>query len=133
MPILYRTKASATGGRAGHGATEDGTVDVTLTVPKELDPDGLVRQSARRALAGATVPFSDPPVHEVTWLRMTLDGGQPPPPGEAFVGSLVRSDGLAVPVVFDDEGFALVVGLPPGEGRLVLAPKLPPYKEGKKP
>ena len=24
MPILYTTKASATGGRAGHGATEDG-------------------------------------------------------------------------------------------------------------
>ncbi len=105
----------------------------TLEMAAELDPDGLVRQSARRALAGATVPFSDPPVHEVTWLRMTLDGGQPPPPGEAFVGSLVRSDGLAVPVVFDDEGFALVPGLPPGEGRLVLAPKLPPYKEGKKP
>lgn len=40
MPILYRTKASATGGRAGHGATEDGTVDVTLTVPKELGGDG---------------------------------------------------------------------------------------------
>ena len=40
MPILYRTKASATGGRAGHGATEDGTVDVTLTLPKELGGDG---------------------------------------------------------------------------------------------
>jgi hypothetical protein len=62
---------------------------------------------------------------------MTLESGQPP--GEAFVGSLVRSDGIAVPVVFDDEGFALVPGLPPGEGRLVLAPKLPAYKEGKKP
>ena len=40
MPILYRTKASATGGRAGHGVTEDGTVDVTLTLPKELGGDG---------------------------------------------------------------------------------------------
>ena len=40
MPILYTTKASATGGRAGHGATEDGVLDVTLTVPKELGGDG---------------------------------------------------------------------------------------------
>ncbi|MDR6756042.1 Ohr subfamily peroxiredoxin [Mycoplana sp. BE70] len=40
MPILYTTKASATGGRAGHGASEDGVLDVTLTVPKELGGDG---------------------------------------------------------------------------------------------
>lgn len=40
MPILYRTKASATGGRAGRGASEDGAVDVTLTVPKEIGGDG---------------------------------------------------------------------------------------------
>jgi len=114
--------------------TQDATAPArkeTLELAAELDPDGLVRQTARRALAGATAPFAAPPVHEVAWLRMTLDSGQPP--GEAFVGSVVRSDGLAVPVVFDEEGFALVPGLPPGEGRLVLAPKLPSYKEGKKP
>ncbi len=40
MPILYTTKASATGGRSGHGASEDGVLDVTLTVPKELGGDG---------------------------------------------------------------------------------------------
>ena len=40
MPILYTTQASATGGRAGHGASEDGVLDVTLTVPKELGGDG---------------------------------------------------------------------------------------------
>lgn len=40
MPILYTTRASATGGRAGHGASEDGVLDVTLTVPKELGGDG---------------------------------------------------------------------------------------------
>src|SRR6218665_1517359 len=40
MPILYTTKASATGGRAGHGASADGVLDVTLTVPKELGGDG---------------------------------------------------------------------------------------------
>ncbi|MDO1581440.1 organic hydroperoxide resistance protein [Rhizobium oryzicola] len=40
MPILYTTKGSATGGRAGHGASENGVLDVTLTVPKELGGDG---------------------------------------------------------------------------------------------
>ncbi len=34
--VLYRTKATATGGREGHARTEDGTLDLTLTTPKEL-------------------------------------------------------------------------------------------------
>ena len=41
MPILYTTKASATGGRAGHAVSENGVLDVTLTVPKELGGFGL--------------------------------------------------------------------------------------------
>ncbi|MDS7596438.1 organic hydroperoxide resistance protein [Agrobacterium tumefaciens] len=41
MAILYTTKATATGGgRAGNSRTEDGVLDVTLTVPKELGGDG---------------------------------------------------------------------------------------------
>lgn len=41
MAILYTTKSTATGGgRAGHAATADGVLDVTLTVPKELGGDG---------------------------------------------------------------------------------------------
>jgi HEAT repeat protein len=94
-----------------------------LAIASELDPDGTVRQGARRAMNGATSPYAPPAISECAWLRLTLDsGGQP---GEAFVGSIVRSDGLAVPIVFDEEGFAVVPGLPPGEARLVLAPRLP--------
>ncbi|HVH45038.1 MAG TPA: HEAT repeat domain-containing protein, partial [Labilithrix sp.] len=99
----------------------------TLEIAAHLDPDGPTRQAARRALGGATTPFGEPAIHEAAWIQVTRHGGQPP--GEAFVGSLVRSDGLAVPIVFDEEGHALVAGLPPGEARLVLAPKLPAYKE----
>jgi lipoyl-dependent peroxiredoxin len=40
MKILYTTKGSATGGRSGHAASEDGVLDVTLTTPKELGGDG---------------------------------------------------------------------------------------------
>ncbi|MBX3258116.1 MAG: HEAT repeat domain-containing protein [Labilithrix sp.] len=102
----------------------------TLELAAELDPDGPVRQTARRALAGATTAFADPAVHEVAWLRLTrVDGGAP---GEAFAGSVVRSDGVAIPIAFDEEGFAVVPGLPPGEARLVLAPRLPAYTETKR-
>lgn len=38
--IMYTGKATSTGGRAGHGKTDDGVLDVTLTTPKELGGDG---------------------------------------------------------------------------------------------
>ncbi|MDR3514937.1 MAG: organic hydroperoxide resistance protein [Azospirillaceae bacterium] len=38
--VLYRTTARATGGRDGHAATLDGTLDVKLTTPKELGGAG---------------------------------------------------------------------------------------------
>lgn len=37
--ILYTTKATATGGRDGSSKSEDGKVDVKLSVPKELGGD----------------------------------------------------------------------------------------------
>jgi Ohr subfamily peroxiredoxin len=38
--VLYRTSATATGGRDGHAATADGAFDVKLTTPKELGGGG---------------------------------------------------------------------------------------------
>lgn len=38
--VLYRTSATATGGRDGHAATADGSLDVTLATPKELGGGG---------------------------------------------------------------------------------------------
>lgn len=40
MKIMYTTRATSTGGRSGHGKSEDGVLDVTLTTPKELGGDG---------------------------------------------------------------------------------------------
>jgi Ohr subfamily peroxiredoxin len=51
MPILYTTKGSATGGRAGHGASENGVLDVTLTVPKELGGDGATGTNPEQLFA----------------------------------------------------------------------------------
>lgn len=40
MSILYRTEATATGGRTGHAATKDGALSVDLVTPKELGGPG---------------------------------------------------------------------------------------------
>lgn len=40
MKVLYTTKATATGGRDGKAATEDGKVQVKLSTPKELGGAG---------------------------------------------------------------------------------------------
>jgi lipoyl-dependent peroxiredoxin len=49
--VLYRTKASATGGREGHARTEDGTLDVNLTIPKELGGNGAPGNNPEKLFA----------------------------------------------------------------------------------
>jgi len=118
----------------------------TLGVAARLDPDRGVRFTAGRALGvdrdvRAARISSSPPrprdrdatdATEVVWLRLVAlarpTAATPPaaiPSG--MTATLVRADGLAIPVSFDDDGYALVLGVPPGEGRLVLAPRLPAY------
>jgi Ohr subfamily peroxiredoxin len=40
MKTLYTAKATAKGGRKGHVKTEDGAIDLPLSMPKELGGDG---------------------------------------------------------------------------------------------
>ena len=40
VTVLYRTSATATGGRDGHARSEDGKVDLQLSTPKELGGSG---------------------------------------------------------------------------------------------
>lgn len=40
VTVLYRTSATATGGRDGHARSEDGSLDVQLSTPKELGGAG---------------------------------------------------------------------------------------------
>lgn len=58
MPILYRTTASATGGRAGQAKSKDGVLDVTLTVPKELGGDGARGTNPSNSLPPVIPPAS---------------------------------------------------------------------------
>jgi len=105
----------------------------TLELAAQLDPDGPTRAAARRALAtvGAAteeaLPFPRVPGGgEAAWLRIAPNGTKPT--STAFVAAVLRADGTAVPIAFDDDGFAIVPAMPPGEARLVLAPRLPSYE-----
>ena len=40
MSIAYTANATSTGGREGHGRTDDGKLDVKLSLPKEMGGDG---------------------------------------------------------------------------------------------
>jgi osmotically inducible protein OsmC len=51
MNILYTTKGSATGGRSGKAASEDGVLQVTLTTPKALGGDGAVGTNPEQLFA----------------------------------------------------------------------------------
>ncbi len=107
--------------------TQDGPAPsraLALATAARLDPDPMVRWMAGRALDGRPATLRSAPSNEVAWVRVTEPGGGAPT-GSPFIGALVRADGLAVPIVFDDDGYALVLGVPPGEARLVLAPRLP--------
>ncbi len=98
---------------------------LTLENATRFDPDFESRQVARLGLGESPSPWGLPIASETAWLRIARKEGAP---FDRYVGSLVRSDGVAVPIAFDEDGYAIVPGMPPGEARLVLAPRLPSYK-----
>jgi hypothetical protein len=97
---------------------------LTLETAARLDPDAIVRTAARRALERAPLP-STAPYREVAWVLMAPAEGASLPSDET--GLFVREDGLAMPFAFDGDGYALVIGVPPGGGTVRLAPRLPAY------
>ena len=97
-----------------------------LDLAARLDPDRVVQSIARMALAGAPPPHGAPS-RDVAWLRLVAPGGDGAATAEEMTGALLDADGLAWPVAFDPDGYALVPGLPAGEASLRLAPRVPPY------
>ncbi len=51
MSILYTAQASATGGRAGRAVSDNGVLDVKLTVPKEMGGDGATGTNPEQMFA----------------------------------------------------------------------------------
>jgi HEAT repeat protein len=97
----------------------------TLRLAANLDPDRPTRMIASRALR--SLPPILPASTQVAWIHLDVVAGEKIP--TAMLGAVLRSDGLAVPIAFDDDGFALVPGMPLGSARLVLAPRLPSDKD----
>jgi len=109
-----------------------GREDRQATLPREtleaaagLDPDRVVRWMARRALARRR-PCSGRSVRrEVAWIQLVAAPNATLLRDETAM--LVQSDGSALPLAFDGDGYALVPGVRSGESRLRLAPRLPAY------
>ena len=125
---VRRAIVSALVARAARGAPgADAAREGVLELAARLDPDAVARWTASTAIAGSAAPdrVDRAGVREVAWIRLA--------PAEASMPALDRTALLAdeaeiaVPIVFDDEGYALVPGVSPGEARLRLAPSSPSY------
>ncbi len=93
----------------------------TVALAARLDPDPAIRWSAAH-LPAVRSPALKRDDGDIAWIHLVEPTGAPPPEGET--GALLRADGLAIPIVFDADGDALVPGVPPGSARLLLAPRL---------
>jgi hypothetical protein len=92
-----------------------------------LDPAPPVRQVARQILAGHA-PSAPVPWERAEWFRLQFSKAVDPLRGTApILGFWWNGQGQALPLFFDDQGHAILGGLWPGSGRLVLAPRLRSY------
>jgi Ohr subfamily peroxiredoxin len=97
--VLYRTSATATGGRAGHAATPYGSLKVGLARPKELGGDGAAGTNPEQLFAaGYAACF-------LSSMQFVATQGGPKVPGDANVKATVGIGPRA------EGGFGLEVGL----------------------
>jgi osmotically inducible protein OsmC len=97
--VLYKTTATATGGRDGHAATKDGAFDVKLATPKELGGAGNPGNNPEQLFAaGYAACF-------LGAMKFVASQGGPKVPADTSVTATVgigpRSEG----------GFGLDIGL----------------------
>ncbi len=113
--VLYTTAATATGGRDGHAATKDGSLDVKLATPKELggaggpgnNPEQLFAAGYSACFLGAmkfVASQGGPKVPPDTTVTATVGIG---PRSEGGFGLDVALD-ISLPGLPRDEAQALV-------------------------
>ncbi len=99
----------------------------TLELARDLDPDDQVRALARAALSGRSLlPAVSVSGGPVAWVSLVANAPSALPSIQGRAARLLRSDGVAVPVVADPDGVFLVPGLPNGPAALTLAPEAIP-------
>jgi lipoyl-dependent peroxiredoxin len=97
--VLYTTQATAIGGRDGRATTKDGSLDVKLTIPKELGgPGGPGNNPEQLFAAGYAACF-------LGAMKFVSSQGGPKVPQDA---SVTASVGIGTRL---EGGFGLVVGL----------------------
>jgi HEAT repeat protein len=128
VAAVRRAIVAALGQRDRGGAVAP-SLHETLAWAARLDPDRIVRLVAARQLAGGEAS-TRPGATDVAWIRLVPAPGSSLPAGAT--AALVTSDGLSRPIAFDDEGYALLPGVPAGESSLRLAPQLPPYESAQR-
>jgi hypothetical protein len=108
----------------GHAGGAHPAAREALELAAQLDPDPQNRAVAARSLAGAPVD-SVSAIAEVAWLALVRAPDATLP--REVAGLVVTRGGIPVPVVFDDDGFALLPGASPDGARLRLAAHLSSY------
>lgn len=97
---VYSTTATATGGRDGHSRTEDGALDVTLAVPKEMGGNGAGNNPEQLFAAGYAACFLG-----AMKFAASQDKDLPRVPNDTTVSATVGIGPRA------DKGFGLTVAL----------------------
>ena len=125
---VRRAIVSALAIRAAQGAPGAEAIrEGVLALAARLDPDSVTRWTAETAAVSSPASMRVDPAgdREVAWIRLVAADGAAPALDRTAL--LVPSGAVALPIVFDDEGYALVPGVSRGEARLRLAPDPPPY------
>ncbi len=97
MKVLYSTQATASAGRNGNVATDDGKLSLALSYPKEMGGSGEATNPEQLFAAGYSACFSNALLHVAREGKLALTQA----PVTATVGIGVREEG----------GFGLSVSL----------------------
>ncbi|MCL1040763.1 organic hydroperoxide resistance protein [Shewanella marisflavi] len=97
MKTLYETQATASAGRNGQVATDDGKLSIALSYPKEMGGTGEASNPEQLFAAGYSACFSNAILHVAKEAKVKLSQA----PVTAKVGIGPRAEG----------GFALTVAL----------------------
>lgn len=116
VDVKYTTKATATGGRDGHAATQDGALDVKLSTPRELGGAGGTGNNPEQLFAaGYAACF----IGAMKFVSATQGGAKVPADASVSVtvGIGPRSDGgfgldvaleVSLPGVAEEEARTLI-------------------------
>lgn len=85
MKVIYQTRATASAGRDGQVATDDGMIQLKLDLPKEMGGKGEAANPEQLFAAGYSACFSSAVLHVARGMKVDLK--QAPVTAEIGLGS----------------------------------------------